>query len=331
MSDAHEISPTARALLALEAIQNVPGITAQRLGERLGVTERAARRYVAILREAGLPIESVTGPYGGYQVGRGLRLPPLTFSAAEAAGLVMAVIEGHGAAADPADLVGGGARQDPPGAARPRVRHCPADQGRHAATGDRAAAGQPRADHRAFRGVRVRAAAAHRLPAAEPLRRGPQLGGAGDGGRPVGGDPAAQPLVPAVLVAHQGRAAGAAGGQDRLRRAADSTASPRPPTSTRCASSRSTCRRAGPSRSTCWSTPRRPRWPAGCPGRSGCWTPSGDGTRTRLLRVDRRAGLVREPPRGAAVRVPGDGVRRSYATPSRRSACGCSRPAQREP
>jgi predicted DNA-binding transcriptional regulator YafY len=101
-----ETSPTARALLALEAIANVPGITAQRLGERLGVTERAARRYVAILREAGLPIESASGPYGGYQVGRGLRLPPLTFTAAEAAGLVMAVLEGHPSAADPADLVG---------------------------------------------------------------------------------------------------------------------------------------------------------------------------------------------------------------------------------
>jgi tetratricopeptide (TPR) repeat protein/predicted DNA-binding transcriptional regulator YafY len=36
-----------------------------------------------------------------------MRLPPLTFSAAEAAGLVMAVLEGHRAAADPADLVGG--------------------------------------------------------------------------------------------------------------------------------------------------------------------------------------------------------------------------------
>jgi biotin operon repressor len=102
-----EISSTARALLTLEAIQNTPGVTAQRLGERLGVTERAARRYVAILREAGLPIESATGPYGGYPVGRGMRLPPLTFSAAEAAGLVMAVLEGHRTAADPADLVGG--------------------------------------------------------------------------------------------------------------------------------------------------------------------------------------------------------------------------------
>jgi predicted DNA-binding transcriptional regulator YafY len=104
---AQDVSPTARALLALEVIQNNPGITAHRLGDRLGVTERAARRYVAILREAELPVESVTGPYGGYRVGRGLRLPPLMFTAAEAMGLAMATLEGHRNAADPADLVGG--------------------------------------------------------------------------------------------------------------------------------------------------------------------------------------------------------------------------------
>jgi predicted DNA-binding transcriptional regulator YafY len=104
---ARDPSPAARALLALESIQNNPGISAQRLGERLGVTERAARRYVAILREADLPIESVSGPHGGYRVGRGLRLPPLMFTAAEAMGLAMAVLEGHRDAADPADLVGG--------------------------------------------------------------------------------------------------------------------------------------------------------------------------------------------------------------------------------
>ncbi len=104
---AREVSPTARALLALELIQNSPGITARELGQRLEVTERAARRYVAILREADLPIESVTGPYGGYRVGRGLRLPPLMFTAAEAMGLVMAVLEGHRRAASPTDLVGG--------------------------------------------------------------------------------------------------------------------------------------------------------------------------------------------------------------------------------
>ena len=99
-------SPTARALLTLELVQGSPGITADRLADKLGVSERAARRYVGILREAGIPIESVRGPYGGYRVGRGLRLPPLMFSATEALGLVMAVLDGHHDAGDPTDPVG---------------------------------------------------------------------------------------------------------------------------------------------------------------------------------------------------------------------------------
>ena len=99
-------SPTARALLALELIQGSPGITADRLAGKLAVSERAARRYVGILREAGLPVESVRGCRGGYRVGRGLRLPPLMFTAAEALGLVMAVLDGHHDAGDPADPVG---------------------------------------------------------------------------------------------------------------------------------------------------------------------------------------------------------------------------------
>jgi predicted DNA-binding transcriptional regulator YafY len=99
-------SPTARALLALELLQARPGIRADQLGERLGVSDRAARRYVAILREAGIPVEGERGPYGGYRVGRGLRLPPLVFSAEEALGLVMAVLDGHHDAGDPADQVG---------------------------------------------------------------------------------------------------------------------------------------------------------------------------------------------------------------------------------
>lgn len=98
----HDESPTARALLALELIQNSPGVTATRLADRLGVSERAARRYVGILREAGIPIESVRGPHGGYRVGRGLRLPPLMFTASEALGLVMAVLDGHRADVDTA-------------------------------------------------------------------------------------------------------------------------------------------------------------------------------------------------------------------------------------
>jgi predicted DNA-binding transcriptional regulator YafY len=101
-----DTSPTARALLTLQLVQGSPGITAARLADKLVVSERAARRYVGILREAGIPIESVRGPYGGYRLGRGLRLPPLMFSAAEALGLVMAVLDGHHDANDPTDPVG---------------------------------------------------------------------------------------------------------------------------------------------------------------------------------------------------------------------------------
>lgn len=93
-------SPTSRALRALTLLQEQPGITADRLAERLGVTPRAARRYVAMLRAADVPIESVRGPYGGYRLGRGLRLPPLVFSTTEALGLVMAVLDGSHPADD---------------------------------------------------------------------------------------------------------------------------------------------------------------------------------------------------------------------------------------
>jgi predicted DNA-binding transcriptional regulator YafY len=96
----HDASPAARALLVLEMVQNAPGIGAQRLADRLGLSERAVRRHVAILREAGIPVESTRGRYGGYRIGRGLRLPPLMFTADEALGLVMAVLEGHPAGDD---------------------------------------------------------------------------------------------------------------------------------------------------------------------------------------------------------------------------------------
>lgn len=99
-------SPTARALLTLELVQSHPGITADRIAHRLGVTPRAARRYVAILREAGIPVDSVSGPAGGYRPGRGMRPAPMVFTAGEALGLVMAVLDGHHAADDPDQPVG---------------------------------------------------------------------------------------------------------------------------------------------------------------------------------------------------------------------------------
>jgi predicted DNA-binding transcriptional regulator YafY len=100
------VSPTARALQTLEILQIQPGATADQIAARLGVTDRAARRYVAILREAGVPVESARGRYGGYRLGRGMRLPPVTFTEDEALGLVMAVLEGHPAATGTGELAG---------------------------------------------------------------------------------------------------------------------------------------------------------------------------------------------------------------------------------
>lgn len=98
--------PVARALQTLELVQRRPGITAAELSTRLEVSERAVRRYVSTLRAAGLTIEARRGRHGGYHVGRSARPAPFVFSASEALGLVMAVLDSHHAAADPDDLVG---------------------------------------------------------------------------------------------------------------------------------------------------------------------------------------------------------------------------------
>lgn len=119
------VSPTARALQTLEILQNQPGATAEQIAQRLEVTQRAARRYVAILREAGIPVESARGRYGGYRLGRGLRLPPVVFTQDEALALVMAVLEGHPAATGTGELAGS--------ALAKVIRALPADVGRQAA------------------------------------------------------------------------------------------------------------------------------------------------------------------------------------------------------
>ena len=98
--------PTARALRTLEILQTRPGTTADELAEQLGVTERAARRYVGILREAGILVNSARGTGGGYRLRRGTRLPPIIFTQAGALGLVMVVLDGHPAATAAADSVG---------------------------------------------------------------------------------------------------------------------------------------------------------------------------------------------------------------------------------
>jgi predicted DNA-binding transcriptional regulator YafY len=70
------------------------------------VSARAARRYVAILREAGIPVESSRGRDGGYRLGRGMRLPPVSFTEQEAVELVMAVLASQPSAVRSDGVVG---------------------------------------------------------------------------------------------------------------------------------------------------------------------------------------------------------------------------------
>src|SRR4051794_11365179 len=61
------------------------------LAERLEITERSVRRDITRLRELGYPVQSVTGPYGGYSLGAGGRLPPLLLSDDEAVAISVAL------------------------------------------------------------------------------------------------------------------------------------------------------------------------------------------------------------------------------------------------
>jgi len=76
--------PTSRALTVLELLQSKPITSGRELAERLEMDVRTVRRYVAKLQDAGLPIESVPGRYGGYRLRAGYKLPPLVFTQEEA-------------------------------------------------------------------------------------------------------------------------------------------------------------------------------------------------------------------------------------------------------
>lgn len=84
--------PASRILAMLELLQNRPGITGRELAERLEVTSRTVRRYAATLQDMGIPLETNAGRTGGYYLTQGYRVPPLMFSAEEALGLAMALL-----------------------------------------------------------------------------------------------------------------------------------------------------------------------------------------------------------------------------------------------
>jgi predicted DNA-binding transcriptional regulator YafY len=64
------------------------GVTAEELAERFGVTVRTMYRDLDALRAADLPLGAERGRGGGYALDRNYSLPPVNFSAREAALLV---------------------------------------------------------------------------------------------------------------------------------------------------------------------------------------------------------------------------------------------------
>lgn len=59
------------------------------LARELKVSERTVHRYMAMLEEMGIPIYTERGPYGGFSLLKGYKLPPLIFTAEEATVLYM--------------------------------------------------------------------------------------------------------------------------------------------------------------------------------------------------------------------------------------------------
>ncbi len=66
------------------------GVTAETLADRFGVTVRTIYRDLDTLRDASLPVQADRGRGGGYALDRNYSLPPVNFTAREAA-LLLAV------------------------------------------------------------------------------------------------------------------------------------------------------------------------------------------------------------------------------------------------
>jgi predicted DNA-binding transcriptional regulator YafY len=75
---------SSRLLTLLSLLQGRRDWPGGELADRLGVSGRTIRRDVERLRDLGYPVESMTGPAGGYQLHAGTAMPPLLLDDEEA-------------------------------------------------------------------------------------------------------------------------------------------------------------------------------------------------------------------------------------------------------
>ena len=94
--------PTTRVLTILELLQARSSLSGAELAERLEVDRRTVRRYITMLQDLGIPIEATRGPYGGYRLRRGFKLPPLMLTDDEALAITLSLFAARrsGMAAD---------------------------------------------------------------------------------------------------------------------------------------------------------------------------------------------------------------------------------------
>ncbi|HYF61180.1 MAG TPA: YafY family protein [Herpetosiphonaceae bacterium] len=84
--------PATRLLTILELLQAYPALSGAALARRLEVEPRTIRRYVLMLQDMGMPIESTRGPGGGYRLRPGFKLPPLMLTDDEATAITLALL-----------------------------------------------------------------------------------------------------------------------------------------------------------------------------------------------------------------------------------------------
>ncbi|MGH2637637.1 MAG: helix-turn-helix transcriptional regulator [Actinomycetota bacterium] len=84
--------PATRLLAMLEVLQARGRVSGRELAERLEVDPRTVRRYAVKLEELGIPVEAGRGPYGGYRLRPGFKLPPLMLTDDEATAVVLGLV-----------------------------------------------------------------------------------------------------------------------------------------------------------------------------------------------------------------------------------------------
>lgn len=84
--------PTTRLLTILELLQARGTMSGGDLAARLEVDRRTIRKYIMMLQDLGIPIETTRGPTGGYHLRPGFKLPPLMLTNDEALAIMLSLL-----------------------------------------------------------------------------------------------------------------------------------------------------------------------------------------------------------------------------------------------